>query len=888
MNEFTKTIVFVVVGALLVATAFGVNALTQPEENEEFALVGEEFFPDFDSPSAAKFLEIAAFDFEKREPVDFRVEYKDKMWRIPSHHDYPAEAADRIAKTAASIMGIRREAIGGRRETEHKRFGVIDPKSKEAKKISKSEKDAVGVRVIIGKENGDVLADYIIGKKVETRDMEDDFLREIRGEKEQKPLHYVRRPDEKETYIASIEVDASTKFSDWIEPDLLLLDASHLRQLVINDYSFKTKVEKVEVLPGVFQQIARSEKVDGEEYKLTKDGDFGSWKLEGMDEESEELQTAKISELTRSLDNLKIQGVRPRLKIDGESILTPDLKIQFPESIRSQRAAQQAVQQVAMDLESKGFILSQDPNDGSLSIASDKGELSAATNEGAVYRLYFGKVFSGTESEIEIGSASPQDDEKKDSKNSSNGKDAQDSNEATKESGAEGDAKSESNSSEDETSEETSDAKDSDQEKSRFLLVRVEFDGQFLGEKPTPPVEPKEPEKPEKNAAKSPEKEDGDKDDQPEPPAPPEDSATKPQPPKPDGKEKPESDAPDKSEDASKENGAAASRESEDAKPESEGGSDSKAESDSKGESESETDKQPSEEKPKDDQGAKKDAADADEKGTDDDKDADANKDSGDDKKDPPAENKNDKDDDSKKGDAKDESEKKDDPEAKYQEALQAYQLAKIQYDEDKAKYEKDLKDYEKKLADGKDKVVKLNERFADWYYVISAESLENLRLSRSDLVKKKEKPEDKDKTGDKNNADKPADDAAAANQKAADEFLAENKKKEGIVTTDSGLQYKVLKKGEGESPKATSRVKVKYKGTLIDGTVFDQSGDETIEFQVDGVIKGWTEALQLMKPGATWRLFIPPKLAYGERGSPPKIGPNSLLIFEVELVSFE
>ena len=221
--------------------------------------------------------------------------------------------------------------------------------------------------------------------------------------------------------------------------------------------------------------------------------------------------------------------------------------------------------------------------------------------------------------------------------------------------------------------------------------------------------------------------------------------------------------------------------------------------------------------------------------------------------------------------------EEKKDPQAEYLELLQEYQAAKLQYETDKEKYEEDLKKYEEKVVNGKNKVAKLNERFADWYYVISADSLENLRLSRSDLVKEKEKTEDEKK-----------DEAAAANQAEADKFLAENKGKEGVKTTETGLQYLVLMAGEGDSPKTSNRVKVKYKGTLIDGTVFDESGDESVEFGVDGVIKGWTEALQLMKPGAKWQLFIPPDLAYGESGSGAKIGPNSLLIFEVELVSIE
>jgi FKBP-type peptidyl-prolyl cis-trans isomerase FklB len=126
-------------------------------------------------------------------------------------------------------------------------------------------------------------------------------------------------------------------------------------------------------------------------------------------------------------------------------------------------------------------------------------------------------------------------------------------------------------------------------------------------------------------------------------------------------------------------------------------------------------------------------------------------------------------------------------------------------------------------------------------------------------------------------------------NKAAGEAFLAKNKKEKGITTTGSGLQYQVLREGNGAVPKETDKVKVHYKGTLMDGTVFDSSYDrnEPISFPVTGVIKGWVEALQKMKVGSKWKLFIPSDLAYGEGGQ-GKIPPNSPLIFEVELLDIE
>jgi FKBP-type peptidyl-prolyl cis-trans isomerase FklB len=130
----------------------------------------------------------------------------------------------------------------------------------------------------------------------------------------------------------------------------------------------------------------------------------------------------------------------------------------------------------------------------------------------------------------------------------------------------------------------------------------------------------------------------------------------------------------------------------------------------------------------------------------------------------------------------------------------------------------------------------------------------------------------------------------AEKNKKEGEAFLEENKKKEGVKTLPSGLQYRVITEGSGNSPKETDMVTVNYRGTFLDGTEFDSSykRGEPAAFPVKGVIAGWIEALQLMKEGAKWQLFIPPSLAYGESGAGNTIGPNATLIFEVELISIK
>jgi FKBP-type peptidyl-prolyl cis-trans isomerase FklB len=132
--------------------------------------------------------------------------------------------------------------------------------------------------------------------------------------------------------------------------------------------------------------------------------------------------------------------------------------------------------------------------------------------------------------------------------------------------------------------------------------------------------------------------------------------------------------------------------------------------------------------------------------------------------------------------------------------------------------------------------------------------------------------------------------DAGARNRTASEAFLAENAKRPGVVTLPSGLQYEILVEGTGEKPGPDDEVVTHYHGTLPDGSVFDSSVQrgEPVSFPVGGVIRGWVEALQLMPVGSKWKLYIPPDLAYGERGAGGRIGPNQALVFEVELIGIE
>ena len=209
--------------------------------------------------------------------------------------------------------------------------------------------------------------------------------------------------------------------------------------------------------------------------------------------------------------------------------------------------------------------------------------------------------------------------------------------------------------------------------------------------------------------------------------------------------------------------------------------------------------------------------------------------------------------------------------------------LAKRIADRDKAHAESQAKLREERNNTFADNLAKLA-KLEGWTFKVSSYTFDAIYKTRAEMMEEKKEEE----SGDTASTDETSsqDGVAQKNKEAGESFLAANKDKEGVKTTDSGLQYQVTKEGTGPSPGATDSVTVNYKGTLIDGTEFDSG--KGISFPLNGVIKGWTEGLQLMKIGGSTRFFIPSGLAYGTTGSGAKIGPNATLIFNIDLLSIK
>lgn len=444
MNEIKTTFTFLVSAAVLAALAFASHFMNQPSGTENFELVGMPFFENFESASQAQSLMVSAVDEESGRLERFEVNNQNGLWRIPSEYDYPAEAADRLATTASSVMGIVREALAGRLTNEHAKLGVLDPLADDIE-----DPDGVGKRITLKGADDEVVVDLIIGK--EAGDVVLTGAEAPFGNSSGEKYYFVRNPDEDQTYKVKLKIDLSTKFSDWIDPDLLRIDPNSVIGVTIDNYSLEEdQSNPLSPNKALF-------KAQGDKVQLTRESNTEAWKLDGLISEAEDLEAAKITEMLGVLDQLKIAGVRPKSKYRGFFLLTPDLKLNLqPDFETDKQGLAQAIQQLQGELDQKGFNLAGTAD--KMELVAQNGDISIGTEQGVLYTLSVGANYDGEETEIEIGS--------------------------TEEDG------------EGEGSEEAG-VEPSVQNKDRYMMVRVAFDESLVSQKPVPPVEPVAPVKPE-------------------------------------------------------------------------------------------------------------------------------------------------------------------------------------------------------------------------------------------------------------------------------------------------------------------------------------------------------------------------------------------------------
>lgn len=425
MNSTKRTLMFLGTAGGSLLLAFLVNLASAPKSVEGFSEVGQDFFPDFLDPLKATELSVSKFDTEQKEKQSFAVKKNDQgFWVIPSHHDYPAEAAERLARTAASMIGIRKVAVQSRSKDDWGRYGVVDPEAEAA--TGADGKDPRGTRLLLKDGSGNGLVDLIVGRAVEGRASH----------------YYVRQPDKNTVFIAKMSVDLSTKFADWIEPDLLKVNQPDITRILVNRYS-------VDEQQGTINQ--------GEILDFVKDKTAGKWGLDGLNTEAEQVKEAAVTDLVRNLDQLKIVGVRP--KPQG---LNADLTVS--EEVSQNPLLRQVLQ---ADMQRQGYFVARGPQN-SVQLVSNEGELIAGTSNGVRYTLYFGEIARGTAKDIEVGLKS-EGGEGAGADAAADGKDAKD--EAKEPVPADGPEKG----------------------PRRYLLVKVDYDEGLLGAKPEEPVAPEKP-----------------------------------------------------------------------------------------------------------------------------------------------------------------------------------------------------------------------------------------------------------------------------------------------------------------------------------------------------------------------------------------------------------
>jgi len=364
-NEARKTAIFAGVAAALVLLA----VVTAPRAKEAavFAAQGGEFYPGFKDPLKVAALEVIEPDeFGTFKP--FRVQVVNGQWSIPSHSNYPADGKDRLAKTAASVMDLKKDRLASDNPKDYEELGVGDPQDP-----ALQGKKGRGKRVKLFDQGGTVLADYIFGKET----------------KEGPDYRYVRVPDQKQTFAVKVKPDISVKFEDWVETDLLKMGAAAVRKISIDRYSYDSVEDKIK---------DRSNDV------AARDESSSPWKVSGM-KEAEEPNTETLSTITSTLSGLRLTGVRQKPPV-----------VAAAQDLRNLGKMQREVLvAVARQLAGRGFfVYSEDKN--TFGMISSEGEMHVSCDDGVVYTLRFGDVLVGSGDEVSAGTPGDEENGKKDAK----------------------------------------------------------------------------------------------------------------------------------------------------------------------------------------------------------------------------------------------------------------------------------------------------------------------------------------------------------------------------------------------------------------------------------------------------------------------------------------
>lgn len=344
MTETRKTLTMGGAALLLVLLAL----LTAPRSVRPDAFLdqGQPFFPEFTDPNEAVALEVIDFNEDTASARPFKVLFDGTRWSIPSHHDYPADGKDRLAKTAAGVIGLKKDGIRSNNVADHEACGVGDPLDETTTSLK-----GRGQRVTIKGPNDKVLADLIIGKKVEDRS----------------GYNFVRVPGQKRVYVAKLDLDLSTRFEDWIERDLMQIDKDKIQRIRLRDYS-------INELTGMIddRDVVELRKLDGK------------WTLNRMPS-GREIDTTKVDDLLRAIDELNIVGVRTK-------------PAGLTESLRRSGEGRPISQQDLLSLQSRGYYFTRNGD-----LVSNEGELEVETSEGVTYTLRFGEVVYGSGETVTAG-----------------------------------------------------------------------------------------------------------------------------------------------------------------------------------------------------------------------------------------------------------------------------------------------------------------------------------------------------------------------------------------------------------------------------------------------------------------------------------------------------